>query len=386
MIRRNCYLAVLALASWLLPHSGAAQDQPARIALLIGNARYAEMFSPLRTTLPDIGAVADEIRHDGFEVDQKENLGAQEMAEAMRAFMSKIQPGTSVLFYFSGYGVEAGRQTFLIPIDAQISNEDAVRRDGINLDEMLAQMKRRGAKVKIVIIDAARRNPYEFHIRTSPAGLSGIDPPEGTIAMYSTSPGKLVTDGTGMTSIFIAELIKEMRSPDQSIENIFNRTRIAVARATNNEQVPWIATSLAEPFYMKAPGAGVPATAAAPQVAPPAAPSESQLERAPSVPSTISQPPTRTESAQAEPSGAARRVISSGQLRTHALSTAGVRALNAGDRFSECSKCPELVTVPSGNFIMGSPEDEPGRIADEGPQRSVFIGRKFAVGEIRHFV
>jgi formylglycine-generating enzyme required for sulfatase activity len=41
--------------------------------------------------------------------------------------------------------------------------------------------------------------------------------------------------------------------------------------------------------------------------------------------------------------------------------------------FDDCEVCPHMVAVPAGSFVMGSPDDEPGRYATEGPQRSVTI-------------
>ncbi len=49
--------------------------------------------------------------------------------------------------------------------------------------------------------------------------------------------------------------------------------------------------------------------------------------------------------------------------------------------FKDCSDCPEMLMVPSGNFIMGSPPNELGRSSDEGPQRKVTITQPFAVGK-----
>ena len=99
-------------------------------------------------------------------------------------------------------------------------------------------MNRRGAKVKIVIIDAARRNPFEPRFRAAAAGLHAIDTPEGTLAMYSTAPGKLISEGGDTNSVLVSELIKQMRVPDLTAEQVFNRGRVAVSRATKNEQVP----------------------------------------------------------------------------------------------------------------------------------------------------
>lgn len=53
--------------------------------------------------------------------------------------------------------------------------------------------------------------------------------------------------------------------------------------------------------------------------------------------------------------------------------------LPPGARFRECDACPQMVVLPSGAFRMGSPQDEPGRAADEGPAREVHIPRPFAI-------
>ena len=46
----------------------------------------------------------------------------------------------------------------------------------------------------------------------------------------------------------------------------------------------------------------------------------------------------------------------------------------------DCSSCPEMLVIPPGNFIMGSPQSETGRADDEGPQHRVEIKEAFALG------
>ena len=56
------------------------------------------------------------------------------------------------------------------------------------------------------------------------------------------------------------------------------------------------------------------------------------------------------------------------------------RERQPGARWRDCQTCPELVVVPAGSFMMGSPDSEWGRFINEGPQRQVTITQMFAVG------
>jgi hypothetical protein len=230
-----------------------SEQQAARVALVIGNAHYPDASTPLSTTIKDARTLAEEFHRTGFAVDLKENVGKADMKSAMDAFTGGVRPGMTALFYFSGYGIQVARQTYLIPINAQLWTEGDVRQDGISLDDVVADIHRKGAKVKLVIIDAARRDPYERRFRAVAAGLAPIDAPENTLAIFSAAPGKLVNDGTGTSSLFIGELVKQLRAPKVAAEEIFNRVRVGVARASNNAQIPWIFSSLLEPFYFGSP-------------------------------------------------------------------------------------------------------------------------------------
>ena len=61
--------------------------------------------------------------------------------------------------------------------------------------------------------------------------------------------------------------------------------------------------------------------------------------------------------------------------------TAWGKTLEPGTVFQDCPECPEIVVVPSGEFMMGSPDSEPERSDDEGPVHRVTIPAAFAVGK-----
>ena len=62
-------------------------------------------------------------------------------------------------------------------------------------------------------------------------------------------------------------------------------------------------------------------------------------------------------------------------------SSGGPGSPDPASTFRDCPDCPEMVVIPAGSFMMGSPEDEEGRDDDEGPQHLVTIGAPFALGK-----
>jgi hypothetical protein len=250
---KHCWVGILLvvlLTAVPVPHAAAQQGDGARIALVVGNANYPDADAPLKHPVRDTKDLADELRRNGFEVDVAENLTKEAMQRALDRLYGKVKSGAAVVFLFSGYGIQTGRQTYLIPVNAQIWTEAEVRRDGVGIDTILAELNARGASVKIAILDASRRNPFERRFRGLSLGLAPVTAPRGTLVISAAAPGTVINEGDGTNSLFVRELLKEMRSPGLTVEEVFNRTRIGVSRASKGEQVPWISSSLLEEFYL----------------------------------------------------------------------------------------------------------------------------------------
>jgi len=274
---RFCFALLVTLIAAVTPivPSGAA-DRGDRIALVIGNSKYPDAEAPLKEPINDARDVADELKRDGFNVEIGENLTGDAMRHAFDRLYGRIKPGSVVLIFFSGFGIQSNRQSFMIPVDAQIWTEADVRRDGFGLETVLGEINNRGAGVKIALIDASRRNPFERRFRSFSAGLAPVIAPNGTLVMYSAALSSVVSDNGSDHSLFVQELLKEIRVPDLMAEETLNRTRVGVTRASRQEQVPWISSSLAEDFAF-IPGTGAhpapgPAISALPQPAAPEAP------------------------------------------------------------------------------------------------------------------
>src|SRR6202140_77849 len=288
---RLTLIALLTLS--IAPLFASAATATARFALVIGHAKYPDSDAPLKEAINDARVIADELKRDGFTVEVGENLTGDGMHRAFERLYGHIKPGSVALIFFSGFGIQSNRQSFMIPVDAQIWTEPDVRRDGFSLEAVLGEINNRGAGVKIALIDASRRNPFEPRFRSFSAGLAPVIAPNGTLVMYSAALSSVVSDNGSDRSLFVQELLKEIRVPDLMAEETLNRTRVGVTRASRTEQVPWISSSLAEDFSFTPGASGRPS---GPPVAtlphpPPDPPPLPRVDPVPAKPVEVSIPP-----------------------------------------------------------------------------------------------
>ena len=219
-----------------------------KVALVIGNAKYPDNDLPLTDAVNDARDVADELTRDGFDVEKGIDLAGDAMRQALERLYAKIAPGSAALIFFDGFGVQSARQTYLLPVDAQIWTETDVLRDGFELEAILGQMDGRGASIKIALLDASRRNPFERRFRRYSAGLAPAVTPANTLVLYSSALGSVVSNSRNDHSLFATELLREIRVPGIGAEQTLRNTRVGVINATGAEQVPWLSSSLTTDF------------------------------------------------------------------------------------------------------------------------------------------
>lgn len=225
---------------------------------MIGNAKYPDNELVLTDAANDAQDVANELTRDGFVVDRQINLTGDTMRQSLDRFYARIERGAAALIFFDGFGIQSNRQTYLLPVDAQIWTEPDVSRDGFSLDAILAEMNTRGAAIKIAVIDASRRNPFERRFRRYSAGLAPAIAPSNSLILYSAALGAVVASGKNDRSLYVTELLREMRAPNISAEQALTNTKNGVVGATNREQVPWLSSSLTTEFSFAGPVARPP--------------------------------------------------------------------------------------------------------------------------------
>jgi murein DD-endopeptidase MepM/ murein hydrolase activator NlpD len=266
--------------------SSAVNAVEKRVALVIGNGAYPG--SPLGNPVNDAKDMADSLRRLGFSVIERVNANQKEMQRAIAKFGESLNKESVALFYYAGHGMQVRGKNYLIPIDAQITSENSVRLESVDVDGLLDQLN--FSDLNLVILDACRNNPFERKFRAlGGAGLAQMDAPKGTMIAYATAPGKTASDGEGRNGQFTAELLRQMQIPGLTIEQVFKNVRREVTKVTRDNQTPWESSSLTGDFYFILPGRPIASLSASP--------APQQQERP--VPSTVEtkQPPVVTYNA-----------------------------------------------------------------------------------------
>ena len=225
--------------------NGDAPAKTSRLALVIGNGHYPDASRPLAQPINDARDLSAALRHNGFDVDVVEDATKDDMNRAVGRLKAKIKSDSVVMLFFGGYGVQVGRESYMIPVDAAIWKEADVRRDGLSVEVVLDAMKERGAKAKLVVLDASRRNPYERRFRSFSHGLAPISPPENALILTSATPGKVADDSRSSNSVLVSELLNNLGA-QATAEAAFNKTRVTISRVSEGEQVPSVSSSLLE--------------------------------------------------------------------------------------------------------------------------------------------
>lgn len=219
-----------------------------RVALVIGNSNYAH--SPLKNPVNDARAMRDKLKKMDFDVIIRENMKARDIGGALREFRSKLKPGSIALFFYAGHGLQIRGENYLPAVDAEISSEEDVPHQSLNVNTVLNTMEDSKAGVNLVLLDACRNNPFTRSFRSGAgAGLARIQAPSGTLIHYATRPGSVAEDGDGVNGTYTAALLAQIEEKGVPIEQALKRVTVRVKNATKGKQEPWMEGSLTGDFY-----------------------------------------------------------------------------------------------------------------------------------------
>src|SRR6266513_5146434 len=159
----SVFLLCLSLITGIpgLQGSAAAQQQEKRIALVIGNGAYAK--GPLATSANDAGLIAQTLQAAGFDVVGARDLDGDTLRRSFRDFIQKAEasgPDTVAVVYLAGYGMQLAGENYFVPVDAPIGRDTDVPIEGLRISDYVRQLSSLPLKAGIVVLDAARPQPF----------------------------------------------------------------------------------------------------------------------------------------------------------------------------------------------------------------------------------
>lgn len=221
-----------------------------RVALVVGMSQYKQV-PRLANPARDADAMTALFKTAGFDVvDSRRDLGISDLRRAVREFSEISRDADIAVVYYAGHGIEVDGTNYLVPADAKLLSDFDVEDETISLDRVLKALDP-VKRLKLVILDACRDNPFARTMKRSVAsrsigrGLAQIEPTmSDTLVAYAAKAGAVASDGDGENSPFAAALVKYITEPGLDLRLAFGRVRDDVMKSTSNRQEPFVYGSL----------------------------------------------------------------------------------------------------------------------------------------------
>lgn len=238
-------LAVLSV--WLFGQPALAEK---RVALVIGMSKYQQV-PRLANPARDAEAMSSLFKKVGFDVVSSErDLGILDLRRVIREFSEISRDADISVVYYAGHGIEVDGTNYLVPADAKLLSDFDVEDETISLDRVLKALDS-AKRLKLVILDACRDNPFARTMKRSVAsrsigrGMAKIEPPmSDTLIAFAAKAGAVASDGDGQNSPFVMALVKHIAEPGLDLRLAFGRVRDDVLKITLNRQEPFVYGSL----------------------------------------------------------------------------------------------------------------------------------------------
>ena len=236
--------------------AAAAQQPEKRIALVVGNAAYAK--SPLATAANDAGLIAQTLQAAGFDVIGARDLDGDTLRKSFRDFIQKAEssgPDTVAMVYLAGYGLQLAGENYFVPVDSAINRDTDVPIEALRTGDYIRQLASLPLKAGIVVLDAARQQPFVNGQIASGLALVEADP--HMLIAFNAAPGTVAPAEQGPYGIYAQSLAEMIRTGGLPLPEVFNRVRLRVNEASKGAQVPWDSQKVdaAFTFFERAPDA-----------------------------------------------------------------------------------------------------------------------------------
>jgi uncharacterized caspase-like protein len=247
----SVFLLCLTLISAIpgLRGSAVAQQQEKRIALVIGNGAYAK--GPLATSANDAGLIAQTLQAAGFEVVGARDLDGDALRKSFRDFIQSAESSgsdTVAMVYLAGYGIQLAGENYFIPVDSAIGRETDIPTEAVRINDYVRQLGSLPLKASMVVLDAARQQPFVEGGQPIASGLALVEPLPRMLIAFNAAPGTVAPSEQGPYGAYAQSLAEMIRTGGLPMPELFDRVRLRVNEASKGAQVPWHAHKLDSNF------------------------------------------------------------------------------------------------------------------------------------------
>jgi hypothetical protein len=243
-----------------------AHAQTAGVALVIGNSKY-QWEAPLPNVRRDAPDIAKRFQALGLKTELVQDAGRDAMRRAIDAFLASARGANFAAVYFAGHGASWRAATYLVPVDADLTNPDT-RDNLIQVEPIRNGMD--AASNRLFVFDNCRNNPADgWQQREADAAAVMLDShyrnlTPNSLLMFSTAPGRIALDGPpGENSPFAAALLRQLEGGSVDLQSLAGTLRRDLLIATQGRQLLFDRNTYAAPFLLKGPPAKVAANRSA---------------------------------------------------------------------------------------------------------------------------
>ena len=245
-----------------------AQDRLRGVALVIGQSDYRTL-APLPNPQNDAEAIDGLLSDLGFDVTLVRDGDRRRLGRAIEHFVEDAADADVALLYYSGHGIEAGGENFLVPVETDMAALDDAAASLVAVSPLLDEL-RRVVPVTILLLDACRDNPFppdaqlvvERGKPPVPLAAGGLSAPRGVTRLapraeagtteslgavigFAAAPGEVALDGEpGGNSPYAAALVKHLAAGGYPFGDIMTMVTEEVWLRTAAAQTPWTNSSL----------------------------------------------------------------------------------------------------------------------------------------------
>lgn len=248
----------------------AAQEPLKGVALVIGQADY-EHLAKLANPGNDAKRVDELLTSLGFKTDMVDNRAGKRLKRDIEDFIEDADGADVALIYYSGHGIEASGENYLVPVDAQAAQDVLDEGELIKTGPILEELRGK-VRIAIVLLDACRTSPFAAgtviraggDAQARPIGAGGLTAGKGVMLIadgaaseslgevigFAAAPGAVALDGEpGTNSPYAAALAKHLSAENRDFGQVMTLVAEEVYLATKGRQRPWTNANLRRLLY-----------------------------------------------------------------------------------------------------------------------------------------